>query len=450
MNDKPHSELVELDVESIIIDERLPRDLGDLMELSSSLEEDGQLQTILVDENNHLIAGMRRLMASKIGMRPKIFAIRVTGMDLFKKKRAEMVENLMRKNLSWAEEDQQRAELHRIHQEVYGIALGGRPTVSGVRPKTWGLSDTADLLDTSDTSISLSLKMSDALKKNPLLAAESSRSVAHAKLKRAEIMELRKILSARAGVEITEGVRVSLALDLLKSLPSESVGLVVMDPPWGVMSDGKYLPKFGVLTDEASNFDDDFVKSLHTIREIRDELYRVMLPSSHLYVFCSSLQIPFILVHYSERFSVRQNPLMWCKGSQTGGFNVSADFQWTSSYEPILFMWKGARAFNLDDPLLVHRPCDGDTLTFPRPKSLGRYGINEKSLTLLRNLILLSSNPWDLVLDPFCGSGSTLVAARQVGRRFLGGDKNPEVVTVARARLVEDLAGELQEETVNG
>ena len=405
MKSKPHSELAYLNVEDVIVDERLPRDLGDLTELASSLEEMSQLQTILVDENNHLIAGMRRLMAHKIGGIPTIMAIRIIGFDAFKKKKAELEENLIRKQLSWSEEDVARAELHRIHQEVYGVAVGGRPRGDETSHVGWGLGDTADLIDTSETSMGMSLKMAQALSIDPLLAAETSRSVAHAKLKRAEISEIRQLLAERSSEEIQNGVLLGLALDQLKLLPSESVGLILTDIPWGVLDDSKYIPKFGVLTDEKSQFPDDFVSSLTTIREVRDELYRVMLPNSHLYMFCSSLQIPFILVHYSEVFTVRQSPLIWMKGSQSGGFNLSSLFQWTSGYEPILFMSKGAKPFNLDDPLLVHKPHDGDVLNFTRPKSLGRWGINEKSLTLLQTLIRLSSTEADLVLDPFCGSG---------------------------------------------
>jgi site-specific DNA-methyltransferase (adenine-specific) len=59
----------------------------------------------------------------------------------------------------------------------------------------------------------------------------------------------------------------------------------------------------------------------------------------------------------------------------------------------------------------------------------------QKPLALLERIVLASSNPGDLVLDPFCGSGTTLIAAIKHGRRALGMDANPEAIKIARERL---------------
>ena len=70
------------------------------------------------------------------------------------------------------------------------------------------------------------------------------------------------------------------------------------------------------------------------------------------------------------------------------------------------------------------------------PTSKERVGYpTQKPLALLRRIITLASNAGDLVLDPFCGSGTTLVAARQLGRRWIGIDINPQAIALARARL---------------
>ena len=70
------------------------------------------------------------------------------------------------------------------------------------------------------------------------------------------------------------------------------------------------------------------------------------------------------------------------------------------------------------------------------PTSKERVGYpTQKPLALLRRIILLASNAGDLVLDPFCGSGTTLVAAHQLGRRWIGIDINPQAIALARARL---------------
>ncbi len=70
------------------------------------------------------------------------------------------------------------------------------------------------------------------------------------------------------------------------------------------------------------------------------------------------------------------------------------------------------------------------------PTSGERAGYpTQKPLALLRRIIQLSSNEGDMVLDPFCGSGTTLVAAQQLGRKWLGIDANPQAIAVAGKRL---------------
>ena len=61
----------------------------------------------------------------------------------------------------------------------------------------------------------------------------------------------------------------------------------------------------------------------------------------------------------------------------------------------------------------------------------------QKPVALLERIIKASSNEGDIVFDPFCGSGTTLVAARNLGRRYVGIDVNPKAVEIARGRLSE-------------
>ena len=61
----------------------------------------------------------------------------------------------------------------------------------------------------------------------------------------------------------------------------------------------------------------------------------------------------------------------------------------------------------------------------------------QKPLALLERIIKASSNPGDLVLDPFCGSGTTLVSAQKLERRYIGIDSNADAVRIAETRLRE-------------
>ena len=61
----------------------------------------------------------------------------------------------------------------------------------------------------------------------------------------------------------------------------------------------------------------------------------------------------------------------------------------------------------------------------------------QKPLALLERIVAASSNPGDMVFDPFMGSGTTLVAAKRLGRRFAGCDVSADAVKVAEARLAD-------------
>lgn len=74
-----------------------------------------------------------------------------------------------------------------------------------------------------------------------------------------------------------------------------------------------------------------------------------------------------------------------------------------------------------------------DLNTQPSREASGHFATFPDSLA--ERCILIGSRPGDLVLDPFAGSGTTLVAARRLGRRHLGIELNPEYVAMAELRL---------------
>jgi adenine-specific DNA-methyltransferase len=59
----------------------------------------------------------------------------------------------------------------------------------------------------------------------------------------------------------------------------------------------------------------------------------------------------------------------------------------------------------------------------------------EKNLEMVKMIVEASSNPNDIVLDPFCGSGTTLVAAQKLGRKWIGIDSSKEAISLCKKRL---------------
>jgi len=61
----------------------------------------------------------------------------------------------------------------------------------------------------------------------------------------------------------------------------------------------------------------------------------------------------------------------------------------------------------------------------------------QKPERLLERIIQISTNEKDLVLDPMCGSGTTLVASKNLGRKYIGIDSNKDACKIARQRTIK-------------
>jgi len=122
-------------------------------------------------------------------------------------------------------------------------------------------------------------------------------------------------------------------------------------------------------------------------------------------------------------------------------------------FEPVLWFTKPyAIGTTIADNALLHQVGGYNEDAFVRyasePNNVLDFGFSsgesglhptQKPVLLMQALIELTTQPGQTVLDPFCGSGTTLLAARNIGRRYLGCDANEEYFQVARKRLEEDL-----------
>ena len=82
-------------------------------------------------------------------------------------------------------------------------------------------------------------------------------------------------------------------------------------------------------------------------------------------------------------------------------------------------------------------------IPFLNPKAKERCGYpTQKPVKLLQRIIELVTNENDIVLDPFCGSGTTCVAAKSLNRKFIGIDKNSDAISLSNKRLSEMIISE--------
>lgn len=194
------------------------------------------------------------------------------------------------------------------------------------------------------------------------------------------------------------------ARELLPSLPGESVDLVVTDPPY----------HFDRGSSRFRNLDFPLLPDSEW-PAIFAELHRVLAADAHAYVLADYRTQPvFEEAARAAGFRVR-TPLVWDKCSPGLGGLYRAQYELVGVYE------KGSRPGNFRNRSNVIRA--------PR---VARGYPTEKPVRLLRPLISQSSRRGELVLDPFCGSGSMGRAARELGRRALLCDID---VRVARHRL---------------
>ena len=140
-----------------------------------------------------------------------------------------------------------------------------------------------------------------------------------------------------------------------------------------------------------------------------------------------------------------KNEIVWAYNSGGAGGNALS-----RKHDTLLWYSKGDNAFNIQrepyaTPNVLGRPGfnpDGRMLTdvwnipFISTTSAERVGYpTQKPLKLLERIVSIYSNPGDLVVDGFCGSGTTGVAAAGLGRSSFMMDVNPNAVEIATARL---------------
>jgi site-specific DNA-methyltransferase (adenine-specific) len=209
------------------------------------------------------------------------------------------------------------------------------------------------------------------------------------------------------------------AVTWLKSLPAESVDLLITDPAYESLEKHRAIGTTTRLKHSKASSNDWFTVFPNArFGELFAEVFRVLKRNTHFYLLCDA-ETMFIAKPEAERAGFRfWKPLVWDKKT------IGMGYHYRARYEFILFFEKGKRRLN--------DLGTADVIAVPRIH--GGYPA-EKPPELAEVLIRQSSATGELVADPFMGSGSVGVAALTLGRRFLGNDLNPEAVRLADQRL---------------
>ena len=159
------------------------------------------------------------------------------------------------------------------------------------------------------------------------------------------------------------------------------------------------------------------------------EAYRVLSPSGSMYVFSGWNRLRDILEGLDNAGFVTINHLIW-----KYQFGVFTRRKYVTSHYHILFAVKDPKNYTFHK--VEHYP--EDVWTIKREYWKGRMKTPTKlPSALVRKILSFSSNPGDLVLDPFLGSGTVAVVAREMGRDYLGFEVVRDYFEFARARLAD-------------
>lgn len=207
--------------------------------------------------------------------------------------------------------------------------------------------------------------------------------------------------------------------DVLPRLPPDSTDLLLTDPPYGVKwQSGRRQQAFDRMAGDDGSL---------PLLDLLGEALRVLRSHRHVYVFGLS--------GFGRLPISAPAELIWDKGILGPG---DLSLPWGPSHEPILFgVYVPSKANRVDgDGRLAARLRRGSVLRGDRLNSQAVAAHpTEKPVGILREMIEASSLFGDTVLDPFAGSGSTLVAAKLEGRRAIGIELEERHCEAAARRL---------------
>jgi site-specific DNA-methyltransferase (adenine-specific) len=238
------------------------------------------------------------------------------------------------------------------------------------------------------------------------------------------------------------------AMELLRQARSEMFDLIFADPPY-FLSNGGITCQSGKMVsvnkgvwDKATTFEEIHKFNLEWLKQCQ----RLLKPNGTIWVTGTSHNI------YSVGFALQTlgykilNDIAWYKVNPPP--NLSCRY-FTHATETILWARRSPKArhtFNYEEMKRENRNKQMQSLwQIPPPKPHEkRYGKHptQKPEALLDRIIRASSNPRDIVLDPFCGSGTTGIVCARLGRGFVGIDLMLPYLEIAIARLHDEVSAE--------
>jgi len=247
-------------------------------------------------------------------------------------------------------------------------------------------------------------------------------------------------------------------LDLLRSIPDESLGLVVTSPPYNIGKEYEKRLELDLYLHQQAQVIAECVRALSPRGSIcwqvgnYVEAGAITPLDTILYPVFSNLGLRMrnrIIWHFehglhcSRRFSGRYETIIWFTKSDDYVFNLDA-VRVPQKY-PGKKHFKGEKAGRYSCNPLGKNP--GDLWVIPNVKNNHVEKTEHPCqfpVELIERLVLSLTDEEDWVLDPFLGTGTTIVAAIRHGRRGIGAETVPKYVELARQRVQQEMEGTLR------
>src|SRR6476661_1490148 len=238
-------------------------------------------------------------------------------------------------------------------------------------------------------------------------------------------------------------------VDGMRALADASVDLVFADPPYNLQLRNELRRPDNSKVDAVDDAWDQFESFAEYDRFTRawlTEARRVLKDSGALWVIGSYHNIFRVGTILQDLGFWILNDVVWRKTNPMPNFRGK---RFTNAHETMIWAAKSARqpyTFNyeamkaLNDDLQMRSDwtlpiCAGSERL--KDEEGGKAHSTQKPESLLHRVIVASTKPGDVVLDPFFGSGTTGAVAKRLGRRFIGIERDSNYVRLARKRIAE-------------
>ncbi len=239
----------------------------------------------------------------------------------------------------------------------------------------------------------------------------------------------------------------------LARLPDSSVDLIFIDPPYYLQLPKKRLLRWNVRTtvdavDDAWDQFGSFAEYDAFLTAVLTEAQRVMRPSATIWVIGTYHNIHRVAARMQDLGFWVLNDVIWHKANPMPNFLA---VRFTNATETLVWAVRDRKAKGYTFDKQAARSFEGKGISptvWRIPLCAGRERLRDtkglkvhatqKPLELLRRVIAVSTKPGAVVLDPMAGTGTTGVAARRLGRRFILIEREPAYVAAARERLAAE------------